>query len=113
MKKFFLTAISTVLLFPSVAFAATGGGKLPWSNFLSIVRDDLTGVTAFSLAIIASVAAGITYAFSHEMSGAVKAIVIITFILSIVTGIVNIAAAFGIAGATFTPAAAMVTGGSF
>ena len=103
MKKFLLSSASAVLLFPSVAFAATGSGKMPWSNFLATLRDDLTGVTAFSLALIACAAAGFTYAFSHgELSGAVKVIVIITFILGIVTSVVNIAAAFGVAGAVFT-----------
>jgi len=112
-SRLITAASSSVLLLPNVALAATGGGKLPWSSALSTLRDDLTGPTAFSIAVVAAFAAILAYSFSHEMSGWVKAILLVTILMSALTGIVNIAAALGITGAVFTPGDAIVTGGSF
>jgi type IV secretion system protein TrbC len=89
------------LVVPDIAHAAgAGGGAMPWDTPLTTLRDDLTGPLAFTLSLLAFVVAGVALIFGGEMSHFVRGVVMAVMVASMLTGIVNFAAALGIAGAT-------------
>jgi type IV secretory pathway VirB2 component (pilin) len=85
---------------PDVAHAAgAGGGAMPWDTPLTNLRNDLTGPVAFTLSLLAFVVAGVALVFGGELSHFIRSIVIAVMVASLLAGIVNVAAALGIAGA--------------
>jgi type IV secretory pathway VirB2 component (pilin) len=89
------------LVLPGIAHAAgAGGGAMPWDTPLTTLRDDLTGPLAFTLSLLAFVVAGVALIFGGEMGHFVRGVVMAVMVASMLTGIVNFAAALGIAGAT-------------
>jgi type IV secretion system protein TrbC len=94
-----LVLASVALLPPEVAHAATGGGALPWDAPLTTLKNDLTGPVAFTIALLAMVAAGAALAFGGEMSQFTRAMIMVVLVAAFITGVVNVAAALGITGA--------------
>lgn len=94
-----LALAGVVLLQPDVAHAAAGGGALPWDGPLTTLRNDITGPVAFSIALLAMVAAGAALAFGGEMSQFTRAMIMVVLVAAFITGVVNVAAALGITGA--------------
>lgn len=50
------------------AFAATGGGSLPWESPLQTFRDSITGPVALSIAVLAVAVAGAMLIFGGEIN---------------------------------------------
>jgi type IV secretory pathway VirB2 component (pilin) len=86
-------------ILPQCAFAAAGGGALPWDTSLTTLETDLTGPTAFTLAMLAIFVAGVALVFGGELSHFVRAMVFSVMVAALLVGIANVAAALGIAGA--------------
>jgi len=97
---FFVFVFLAVLL-PDMAHAAGagGGGNLPWDTPLQNLRQDLTGPVAFTLSLLAFFCAGVALVFGGEMSHFTRGMVISVMVCAMLTGIVNVASALGIAGA--------------
>ena len=94
-----IALVGATVLQPDIAQAATGGGALPWDGPLTTLRNDLTGPVAFSIALLAMVAAGAALAFGGEMSQFVRAMIMVVLVAAFITGVVNVASALGIVGA--------------
>jgi type IV secretory pathway VirB2 component (pilin) len=96
-----IIALAAIIV-PDVAHAAGagGGGALPWDTPLTNLRNDLTGPVAFTLSLLAFVVAGVALVFGGELHHFIRSIVIAVMVASLLAGIVNVAAALGIAGAT-------------
>jgi type IV secretory pathway VirB2 component (pilin) len=94
-----LALAGVAVLQPDLAYAASGGGALPWDGPLTTLRNDITGPVAFSIALLAMVAAGAALAFGGEISQFTRAMIMVVLIGAFITGVVNVAAALGITGA--------------
>lgn len=95
-----LGLLALAFLLPGVAHAAgAGGGAMPWDAPLTALRNDLTGSVAFTLALLAFFVAGVALIFGGEMSHFVRGMVMSVMVAAMMVGIVNVAAALGIAGA--------------
>ena len=94
-----LALAGAVMLQPDAAQSATGGGALPWDGPLTTLRNDITGPVAFTIALLAMVAAGAALAFGGEMSQFTRAMIMVVLVAAFITSIVNVAAALGITGA--------------
>lgn len=94
-----LTIGAAAIALPNAAYAAAGGGALPWDGPLTTLRNDLTGPVAFSIALLAMVAAGAALAFGGEMNQFTRSMIMVVLVAAFITGVVNIAATLGIVGA--------------
>lgn len=90
---------AVVTVQPDAAHAAAGGGALPWDGPLTTLRNDLTGPVAFTIALLAMVAAGAALAFGGEMGQFTRSMIMVVLVGAFITGVVNVAAALGIVGA--------------
>jgi len=85
---------------PDIAHAAgAGGGAMPWDAPLTTLRTDLTGPVAFTLSLLAFFVCGVALVFGGEISHFTRGVVIAVMVAAMLAGIVNVAAALGIAGA--------------
>lgn len=94
-----LTIGAAAIALPNTADAAAGGGALPWDGPLTTLRNDLTGPVAFSIALLAMVAAGAALAFGGEMNQFTRSMIMVVLVAAFITGVVNVAATLGIVGA--------------
>jgi len=70
------------------ATAATGGG-LPYEDWLTKIRASITGPVAFTISIVAIVAAGAMLIFGGDMNGFLKTLVFIVLVLAFIIGAQN------------------------
>ena len=88
-----LLAVGTpvlMLLFATDAHAAAaGGGGLPYEDWLTNIRNSITGPVAFTISIIAIVAAGAMLIFGGDMNGFMKTLVFIVLVLGFVIAAQN------------------------
>jgi type IV secretion system protein VirB2 len=94
-----LGVFALALILPDLAHAAAAGGNMPWDAPLTALRTDLTGTVAFTLSLFAFFVAGVALIFGGEMSHFVRGMVMAVMVGAMLVGIVNVAAALGIAGA--------------
>lgn len=90
---------------PHIAMAAGlggAGGAMPWDAPLTTIVTDLTGPTAFSLGLIAVVAAAMVLVFGGELSHFLRGLVYIVFVIGLLTAAPTFAQSLGIAGAVVT-----------
>lgn len=82
----FTLLILAGLVFSSGAFAAQGGGALPWEAPLTKLQQSLSGPVAGAIAVIALVAIGVVLVFGGEWNEfarrSVYAVCAIAFIVS-------------------------------
>ena len=98
-----LGLIVAAVALPDLAHAASGGGGgMPWDQAFTRIKDDLTGPVAFAISLIAFAVCGFTFAFAHEIGPFTRTLLIVIMVSSMLAGIVQVAAALGIAGATIT-----------
>lgn len=97
-----LGVFALALILPDAAHAASGGGTMPWDTPLTTLRTDLTGTVAFTLSLFAFFVAGVALIFGGEMSHFVRGMIMSVMVGSMLVGIVNVAAALGIAGAVIS-----------
>ena len=102
---FFLLFLS--LLATEIAFAANGGGGLPWESPLSSIKDSLTGPVAGYIALIAIMVCGALLIFGGDFSGFAKNLINVVIACAVILGASSIITnLFGTSGAviSFAPA---------
>ncbi len=104
MKHANMTLILLMLVISPIALGATTTG-LPWESPLQTVTNSLTGPVAGFISLIAIAVCGITAAIGQDLSGFVKTLLGIVFIISVVLGAASlIRILFGSTGAVINPA---------
>lgn len=79
-----------LLMIASHAHAASGaGGGLPYEDWLTRIRQSITGPVAFGISVIAIVAAGAMLIFGGDMNGFMKTLVFIVLVLAFVIAAQN------------------------
>jgi type IV secretory pathway VirB2 component (pilin) len=79
-----------LMLLASHANAASGaGGGLPYEDWLTRIRQSITGPVAFGISVIAIVAAGAMLIFGGDMNGFMKTLVFIVLVLAFVIAAQN------------------------
>ena len=107
-----LGALALTLLLAQDAHAAAGtGGGLPYEDWLTKIRQSITGPVAFAVSVIAIVAAGAMLIFGGDMNGFMKTLVFIVLVLAFVIAAQNMLSAItgvgaAIADATTSPSPA-------
>lgn len=92
--------LGAVACHPSVAHAAgAGGGGLPWDAPLTTLRNNLTGPFAFTISLLAFVAAGVVLVFGGEVNEFIRRLIYVVLVAAMLVSVTNLAAALGIAGA--------------
>jgi type IV secretory pathway VirB2 component (pilin) len=81
------------------AVGTGGGGAMPWDTTLNSLATDLTGPTAYSLALIALACCGFALAFGGEMNHFVRGVVYVVLVVALLTGATAGATALGLTGA--------------
>jgi type IV secretion system protein VirB2 len=94
-----LALVVLALLHPDAAHAASAGGSLPWDGPLTTLRNDITGPVAFTISLLAMVAAGAALVFGGEINEFVRRIIMLVLVASFIVGVTNLASALGISGA--------------
>ena len=83
-------ALALLLLMATQAHAASGaGGGLPYEDWLTRIRQSITGPVAFGISVIAIVAAGAMLIFGGDMNGFMKTLVFIVLVLAFVIAAQN------------------------
>jgi type IV secretory pathway VirB2 component (pilin) len=83
-------AVALLMLLASQAHAASGtGGGLPYEDWLTRIRQSITGPVAFGISVIAIVAAGAMLIFGGDMNGFMKTLVFIVLVLAFVIAAQN------------------------
>jgi type IV secretory pathway VirB2 component (pilin) len=83
-------AFALLMLLASHAQAASGaGGGLPYEDWLTRIRQSITGPVAFAVSVIAIVAAGAMLIFGGDMNGFMKTLVFIVLVLAFVIAAQN------------------------
>jgi type IV secretion system protein VirB2 len=84
------SAFALLMLLASHAHAASGaGGGLPYEDWLTRIRQSITGPVAFGISVIAIVAAGAMLIFGGDMNGFMKTLVFIVLVLAFVIAAQN------------------------
>ncbi len=70
--------------FAAESALAAGGSGLPWEGPLAMLQDSLTGPVAGVVAVLAIFASGATLIWGGEMSGVVRSLLAVVFVLALV-----------------------------
>ena len=98
-------ALAFMLLLAQDAHAAAGtGGGLPYEDWLTKIRQSITGPVAFAVSVIAIVAAGAMLIFGGDMNGFMKTLVFIVLVLAFVIAAQNMLSAITGVGAVIADA---------
>ena len=88
-----------VMLLAGIEVLAGGGGPaMPWDGPLLAIQNALTGTTGRTVIVLATVAAGMMWAFTDHGTGA-KRLSLVIVAAGITMGAVSFLASLGIAGA--------------
>jgi type IV secretion system protein TrbC len=96
------------LVLPDSALASVGsGGGLPYEDWLTSLRNSVTGPVAFTVSIIGIVIAGSVLIFGGDLNGFFRTLVFIVLVMSLLVGAQNIMSSLFGKGAevAFRPAA--------
>ena len=100
-----LGVLALALLLAQDAHAAAGsGGGLPYEDWLTKIRQSITGPVAFAVSVIAIVAAGAMLIFGGDMNGFMKTLVFIVLALAFVIAAQNMLSAITGVGAVIAEA---------
>jgi len=87
-------AFAYVFLLPQ-AFATTGtGGALPYEDWLTSLRNSVTGPVAFSLSIIGIVIAGGVLIFGGDLNGFFRTLMFLVLVMAFLVGAQNMMSTF-------------------
>jgi len=87
--------LAFALLTPQHAFASEGtGGGLPYENWLTSLRQSVTGPVAFALAMIGIVVAGGILIFGGELNGFFRTLIFIVLVMALLVGAQNMMSTF-------------------
>ena len=78
-----------ILLAPDAHASAGSGGGLPYEDWLTRIRQSITGPVAFAVSIIAMVAAGAMLIFGGDLNGFLKTLVFIVLVRAFVIAAQN------------------------
>ena len=99
MPLMLLALLVVIMVHPDTAHAASAGGNLPWDGPFTTLRTDITGPVAFTISLLAMVAAGAALVFDGEINEFVRRIIMLVLVASFIVGVTNLASALGISGA--------------
>jgi type IV secretion system protein TrbC len=108
------TAAALLLLSGGTAYAAAfaAGGTMPWDGPLTVIRTDLTGVVAYSLALIGFVVVMGILIFGGELNHWARSLCFLILTASGLIGVNALLTGLGIAGATIDSDPGYNVGGS-
>jgi len=105
-----LGVLALTLLLAQDAHAAAGtGGGLPYEDWLTKIRQSITGPVAFAISVIAIVAAGAMLIFGGDMNGFMKTLVFIVLVLAFVIAAQNMLSSITGVGAVIANATSSTT----
>lgn len=91
----YLTLILLILMAPQHAFASEGtGGALPYEDWLTGLRNSVTGPVAFTLSIVCIVIAGGILIFGGELNGFFRTLIFIVLVMALLVGAQNMMTSF-------------------
>lgn len=91
----FLTLLAFVFLTSQDVFASAGtGGQLPYEDWLTKLRNSVTGPVAFTLSIIGIVIAGGVLIFGGDLNGFFRTLVFLVLVMAFLVGAQNIMSNF-------------------
>lgn len=93
-----LAAISMMIIEP--AFAAGGGGGLPWEGPLQQIQQSITGPVAMAIALIAVAVAGGMLIFGGEINDFARRLAYVVLVCGILLGATQVVGLFGGGGAS-------------
>ena len=103
-RLFFTIGVMLLLLIvthPTFASSTSGGG-LPFDDWLTKIRQSITGPFAFSVSIIGLVAAGSALIFGGDMNGFLRTLIFMVLVLAFVIAAQNTLSAITGQGAQIT-----------
>lgn len=78
------------LLFPEYSFASEGsGGGLPYEDWLTKLRQSVTGPVAFTISIIGIIVAGAVLIFGGELNAFFRTLVFLVLLMALLVGAQN------------------------
>ena len=87
--------LALALLSPQLAFASEGtGGGLPYEQWLTNMRNSVTGPVAFTLSIIGIVIAGGVLIFGGDLNGFFRTMVFLVLVMAFLVGAQNMMGTF-------------------
>lgn len=90
----FALVIGYIFLLPQ-AMASTGtGGALPYEDWLTSLRNSVTGPVAFSLSIIGIVIAGGVLIFGGDLNGFFRTLMFLVLVMAFLVGAQNMMSTF-------------------
>jgi len=102
MSKTIFSLLAITLLVSTVSFGASTTG-LPWESPLQTLGSSLTGPVAGFISLIAIVICGITAAIGQDLSGFIKGLIGVVFVISVILGAASlIRILFGSTGAVIS-----------
>lgn len=83
------------ILAPHAAFASEGtGGSLPYEDWLTNLRNSVTGPVAFALSIIGIVVAGGVLIFGGDLNGFFRTLIFLVLVMALLVGAQNVMSTF-------------------
>lgn len=80
-----------ILITPEHAFAASSGaGTLPYEDWLTTLRESVTGPVAFALSIIGIVVAGGVLIFGGDLNGFFRTLIFLVLVMALIVGANNV-----------------------
>ncbi|WP_017879667.1 conjugal transfer system pilin TrbC [Janthinobacterium sp. CG3] len=90
----FALVVAYIFLLPQ-AMASTGtGGALPYEDWLTSLRNSVTGPVAFSLSIIGIVIAGGVLIFGGDLNGFFRTLMFLVLVMAFLVGAQNMMSTF-------------------
>lgn len=90
----FALVIAYIFLLPQ-AMASTGtGGSLPYEDWLTSLRNSVTGPVAFTLSIIGIVIAGGVLIFGGDLNGFFRTLIFLVLVMALLVGAQNVMSTF-------------------
>lgn len=87
--------LALMLVSPQHAFASEGtGGSLPYEDWLSNLRNSVTGPVAFSLSLIGIVIAGGVLIFGGDLNGFFRTLIFLVLVMAFLVGAQNVMSTF-------------------
>lgn len=90
----FVVVALFALLSPDAQAAAGAGGNLPYEDWLTNLRNSVTGPVAFALSIIGIVVAGGVLIFGGDLNGFFRTLMFIVLVMAFLVGAQNVMANF-------------------
>lgn len=93
-NKTFLVLLAVMLL-PEIALASVGtGGSLPYEDWLTALRNSVTGPVAFTLSIVGIVIAGGVLIFGGELNAFFRTLIFLVLVMALIVGVNNMMSTF-------------------